>query len=102
VRPDEQRALEELAADLQLRDPELARALSAPPPHGAPGVGGRRPRWLAVSAIWLLGIAFGATLLGLGLAHRVELTTIVGAIITAAVAGVGVLVALHQRLGGPG
>lgn len=102
MRPDEQRALEELAADLQLRDPELARALSAPRPHEVRGIGGRRPGWSVVSAIWLLGIAFGATLLGLGLANRIELTTSVGAIITAAVVGVGVLVALHRRPGRPG
>lgn len=94
MRDDEQRALEAIAADLEVHDPALARRLSTR----------RRPtrelldlrlRQLTLVAIWLLGFAFGATLLLLGLVRHVELTTAAGAATDAVVAALG-LVLLHR------
>lgn len=99
MRPSEQRTLEAIAADLELHDPWLARQLSAPPGRAGWGESVElHLRGLILATIWLLGISFGATLLGLGLAHHIELTTVVGAALSAAVTVLGMVVLLRRQI----
>lgn len=98
MRHHEQHTLDLIAHDLAASDPDLARELSVREPHT------RRSRspdaWIrraTITAIWLIGIACGATLLGLGLADNTELTTALGAAITAAILATGVLITYRQH-----
>ena len=94
MRPHEQHTLDLIAADLAASDPRLARDLSTPS-SGTPRGSRRVDTWLrgaTVLAVWLIGIACGATLLGFGLVRHAEVTIAVGAAMTAAVIAFGVLI----------
>ncbi len=98
MRPDEQRALDVIATHLEASDPGLARALSGSPRRrGTRADAEAAVRTLVIAALWLMGIAFGTTLLALGLDQHVGVTTTAGAALTAAVVGVAVVVLLRHR-----
>lgn len=101
MRPAERHALEAIARALETTDPQLARELTAAPAHDSEAsrrdMRDLRARGLMLIALWLLGLAFGATLLGLGLTHHVELTTVVGAVTSAAVVTLAIATACHHR-----
>jgi fatty acid desaturase len=101
VRPAERHALEAIARALETTDPRLARELSAEQSVPDPSTRRRnRDVWagrLILIALWVLGLSFGACLLGLGLAHHVELTTVVGAAASAAVVTLGAVLLCHRR-----
>lgn len=103
MRPAERHALEAIARDLEATAPLLARELTGKLVPGSGRAGRDRGWWahrLILVALWTLGLGFGTTLLGLGLAHRVELTAVVGAIVTASVVTLGAVLICYRRCHG--
>jgi hypothetical protein len=104
VQPAERHALDAIARDLEATDPLLARELTGETLVPGSGWGGRDRDWwahrLILVALWTLGLGFGATLLGLGLAHQVELTAVVGATVAASVVTLGTTLICYRRCHG--
>jgi hypothetical protein len=99
MRPHERHTLDLIAHDIAAHDPELARQLSTPT-LGVTARSRSLDLWIrraTITAIWLLGIVFGATLLGFGLVEHEEVSIALGAAVTAAITVAGAAIVYWRR-----